>query len=63
LDEGPILYSQLLDKPADVELVEAPVEVVFQEVAPGSSLPYFRLLGASKGAASKANPDGQEAYV
>jgi uncharacterized protein len=47
LEEGPIVFSQLLDKPADPELLEAPVEAVFLEVAPGFNLPYFRLSAAS----------------
>jgi len=57
LDEGPILYSQLVDRPANVELVEARVEAIFQEVAPGFSLPYFRLSGAApKGGVGKREP-------
>ncbi len=47
LEEGPILFSQLLDKPADTELLEAPVEAVFLEVARGFHLPYFRVSAAS----------------
>jgi uncharacterized protein len=56
LDEGPILYSQLLDKPPGADLLEAPVEAIFREVAPGSHLPYFRLSGASKGGPRSTSP-------
>ena len=54
LNEGPILYSQLLEKPLGVELLDAPVDAIFREVAPGFHLPYFRLLGTSKGGAGKS---------
>jgi uncharacterized protein len=51
LDEGPILYSQLLDTPANANLLAAPVRAVFREVAAGFYLPYFHLEEISAGAA------------
>lgn len=44
LEEGPTLYSQLLDKPkAGEALIGKPVTASMVEVAPGERLPYFSL--------------------
>jgi len=45
LDEGPLMYTRLVDGVAeDADLIGRKVEVVFSDVAPGHKLPYFRLV-------------------
>lgn len=47
LDEGPLMYSRLVDKVAeDADLIGRKVEVVFADLAPTQKLPYFRLSPA-----------------
>jgi uncharacterized OB-fold protein len=44
LDEGPLIYSQLLDRASpDEKLIGKAVRASFVEVAPGARLPYFSL--------------------
>jgi uncharacterized OB-fold protein len=46
LDEGPILYSQLLDRNPDGQLLRRRVIAAFREVSAGTKLLYFRLADA-----------------
>jgi uncharacterized OB-fold protein len=43
LTEGPFVVANIIDSPQDQVRVGAPVQVTFQEVAPGHVLPQFRL--------------------
>ena len=44
LDEGPRMTSLLVDVDPDHVQIEAPVEVVWEDVADGMAMPYFRQL-------------------
>jgi hypothetical protein len=50
LDEGPRLMTNLVGVPPDPAAIRIgmPVEVVFQDVAPGVALPHFRPLEGTR---------------
>lgn len=54
LDEGPRMMTNLVEVEPDPERIrcDAPVEVVFTEVAEGVTLPLFRLVEQGEGAGS-----------
>lgn len=44
LEEGPIIMTNIIDCEENLLSIGAPVEVIFQQVSNGRSMPFFRII-------------------